>query len=89
MTPAAFFMPAEDRIKQYEHYRELFKGMMTEHSPDSGLGIFLARGMMEWMACPASTGTVDETKRPADRTCSKKVTESELVRLLATLIGGV
>lgn len=88
MIPAAIPDQVSDKQEEYERYRGLFTGMMSDRSLGMGLSVLLARGMKAWL-----THGADRAEAEAPR-CSETAlpgcsTTDELAILLATLIGGV
>lgn len=88
MIPAAIPDQVSDKQEEYERYRGLFTGMMSDHSPGMGLSVLLARGMKAWLAHGADRAEV-EAPRCAETAPPGCGATDELAILLATMIGGV
>lgn len=86
MIPAAIPDQVSDKQEEYERYRGLFTGMMSDRSPGMGLSVLLARGMKVWLAYGADRVEVPRCAETAPSGCGAT---DELAILLATLIGGV
>jgi hypothetical protein len=85
VAPAALPHSGVDLQLQYEHYRNLFIGMMSKRSLGSNLSVLLTRGMKDWINyVPSAQATT--SVNPCKKT--ETTTQNEFVVLVATMIGG-